>query len=176
MVSAVGPADASMSLALVPLDRDLVERRLREDDFCVSREIAGDRLTIHFPPEFPGEALALYPSLVDACAPGETIVGTYFVVDLDHREVVGQLGAVAAPVDGELEFGYGINPSARGRGVGTAAVAMLIPLLRREFPGLRLVARTLVGNLASIRVLMHQGFVIDRRESTEQGEFLVWAL
>ena len=80
-------------------------------------------------------------------------------------EVVGECGWVGRPdADGAVELAYGLAPSARGRGLGTEAVAVLAAWSEQQ-PGVRrLVAEVLVGNDASRRLLGRLGFV---EESTD---------
>ena len=67
---------------------------------------------------------------------------------------------LAGPPDSEgcVEIGYALTPSARGKGIGTAAVAALVGCLS-AVPGIRRVtAVTGAQNTASRRLLEHQGF------------------
>jgi RimJ/RimL family protein N-acetyltransferase len=72
-------------------------------------------------------------------------------------------------VDGGVEIGYGLAPSARGRGLGTEAVGVLVAWAEQQ-PGVRRVAaRVQVGNEPSRRLLRRLGFV-------EQDEQPGWVL
>lgn len=71
-------------------------------------------------------------------------------------EVVGCISLKGAPVSGEVEIGYGIAPSRRGRGHASAAVACILNALARA--GLRVRAETSASNRASERVLERNGF------------------
>ena len=72
--------------------------------------------------------------------------------------VVGECGWFGPPdEDGEVEIGYGLTPSARGQGLGTASVALLLDWVRAR--GARTVrAEVLPGNLPSLRLLAGLGF------------------
>lgn len=162
-------------IVLLPLDADIVRARLHHDDFSLDKAMLGQARTLHFCPEFPGDAIDLYPRFLEAAGDSGTIEGTFVVVDPRDGEVVGQLGTLGPPTGTEVEIGYGVNASAQGRGVATAAVGVLVEdLLARPGVG-RVVARTAVTNPASGRVLEKNGFTIAGRESSDEGELLVWA-
>lgn len=74
-------------------------------------------------------------------------------------EVIGDCGWMGGPrPDGEVEIGYGLAAGYRGRGLGTAAVALLCRWVERQ-PGVRaLTAQVLPGNEASRRLLLGMGF------------------
>lgn len=153
---------------LLPLDQEIVRLRLESSDFRLTRPIGGRDVEVHFGPEFPGEGIVLYPRFRAGAWMTE---GTYVVIEA--AEAIGQLGTIGPPV-GEVEIGYGINPSARGRGVATAAVAELMRLLD-AFPGVdRIIARTAVANPASGRVLTKNGFHVAGRVRDGDEELLVW--
>ena len=84
--------------------------------------------------------------------------GTFLVVE--DGAVVGECGRLRGPDDqGDAEIGYGLAPSARGRGLGTAVVSALAAWLEQQ-PGVRRVtAEVLVGNQPSRRLLERLGFV-----------------
>jgi RimJ/RimL family protein N-acetyltransferase len=82
--------------------------------------------------------------------------GTFVV--LEDGVVVGDCGWFGPPdEDGEVEIGYGLAPSARGRGLGTEAVRQLIEWVHAQ--GARTVrAEVLPGNETSLRLLARLGF------------------
>jgi RimJ/RimL family protein N-acetyltransferase len=82
--------------------------------------------------------------------------GTFLVVE--DGVVVGDCGWFGPPDDeGEVEIGYGLAPSVRGRGVATAAVELLIAWVRTQ--GARVIrAEVLPGNEPSWKVLERLGF------------------
>jgi RimJ/RimL family protein N-acetyltransferase len=82
--------------------------------------------------------------------------GTFLV--LDDGVVIGDCGWFGPPdEDGEVEIGYGLAPSARGRGLGTEAVRLLVEWVRAH--GARSVrAEVLPGNETSLRLLARLGF------------------
>lgn len=74
-------------------------------------------------------------------------------------EVVGEAGWKGPPdPDGVVEIGYGLARPARGRGLGTEAVGVLVAWTERQ-PGVRAVAaKVLAGNEPSLRLLRRLGF------------------
>ena len=82
-----------------------------------------------------------------------------FVLEHDGQPV-GTAGCAGAPSpDGDQEIGFGLVPTARGRGLGTEAVAAVAARLERQDGVRRLTAEVLPGNLASLRLLRRLGFV-----------------
>ncbi|MCU1591599.1 MAG: family N-acetyltransferase [Frankiales bacterium] len=81
-----------------------------------------------------------------------------FLITVDG-ELVGECGWLGGPDEnGDAEIGYGLAASARQRGLGTEAVAMLAAWVEQQ-PGVRRVtADSLVGNEPSRRVLERLGF------------------
>jgi RimJ/RimL family protein N-acetyltransferase len=108
-----------------------------------------------------------------AADPGSVRWGTrLFVLDAP-RTLVGWGGFKGEPRDGAVELGYAIAPAWEGRGIATAAVGGLV---REAFaaPEVRaVVAHTLVGPSASVRVLEKTGFVLDG-EHTDKEVGPVW--
>ena len=85
----------------------------------------------------------------------------WLVVRRADRRIIGDLGTHGAlDSEGCVEIGYALAPSARGKGIGTAAVAALVRRLA-AVPGIRRVtAVTGAQNTASRRLLEAQGFRI----------------
>lgn len=123
--------------------------------------------------EDPGPALAAlrvqagqgwpHPATADALRPlaehgDEGGDGGWLVVH--DGEVVGDCGWRGGPhADGSVLIGYGLAAPARGRGLGTEAVALLCAWAERQ-PGVqRIVAEVHAGNDASRRLLRRLGFV-----------------
>lgn len=95
-----------------------------------------------------------------------------WLVESEGR-VVGMLGCKGAPADGVVEIGYGMAPSAQGRGLATEAARALVDALARS--GVRtVIAETLVDNHASRRVLEKVGFTPTGRRTSDEGELIVW--
>jgi RimJ/RimL family protein N-acetyltransferase len=81
----------------------------------------------------------------------------YVVVDDDGR-IAGECGTKAPPRDGVVEIGYGLAAPSRGHGLGSAAVAELVELLRAEPEVTTIEAEIHVSNTASRRVVERLGF------------------
>jgi RimJ/RimL family protein N-acetyltransferase len=85
----------------------------------------------------------------------------WLVVRRADGRIVGDLGTHGPPgSDGCVEIGYSLAPSARGQGIGSAAVAAFVGSLA-AVPGIRrITAVTAAQNTASRRLLERQGFRI----------------
>jgi len=81
------------------------------------------------------------------------------VRDEQQVRVVGTVGFKSGPTPhNTLEIGYGIVASARGRSVASSAVRALLELVAGH--GVRIIAETEPGNVASERVLTACGFLV----------------
>ncbi len=85
----------------------------------------------------------------------------WLIVRRADKRILGDLGTHGPPdSEGCVEIGYSLAPSARGKGIGTAAVAAFVGR-PATVPGIRrLTAVTGVQNIASRRLLERQGFYI----------------
>ena len=85
----------------------------------------------------------------------------WLIVRRADGRFIGDLGTHGPPgSQGCVEIGYSLAPSARGQGIGTAAVAAFVGRLV-EVPGIRRVsAVTGAQNTASRRLLERQGFQV----------------
>jgi ribosomal-protein-alanine N-acetyltransferase len=91
---------------------------------------------------------------------------------VEGTEVVGLGGFTGPPTDGEVEIGYSVAPSRRGRGIATAAVGSW--LARAQDGGVRRVrAHTAPEENGSTRVLRRHGFV-RHGEAVDPDEGTVW--
>lgn len=84
--------------------------------------------------------------------------------------VVGGAGFKSAPVDGEVEIGYGVSEDFQNHGFATAAVAGLISVADR-FAIRSLIAETETQNLPSQQVLMKNGFA---KYEIDASEMIHW--
>jgi RimJ/RimL family protein N-acetyltransferase len=76
-------------------------------------------------------------------------------------QILGDIGTHGPPdSEGCVEIGYSLAPSARGKSIGTAAVAALVGRLTAVPQIRRLTAVTSAHNAASRRLLERQGFRI----------------
>jgi RimJ/RimL family protein N-acetyltransferase len=103
--------------------------------------------------------------------------GVYQVLLADSGEVVGGIGFIHPPESGEVEVGYGLAESARGRGVATEALHA-VTAWAAEHGVATVVAMTATDNVASQRVVERAGFtrlpepVVD----PEDGQLWRWEL
>ncbi len=87
--------------------------------------------------------------------PDDTPDGTFLITE--DGVVVGDCGWFGPPTDGVVDLGYGLAPSARGRGLGTAAVSLLLDWVA-DRGAVQARAEVLPGNAASLRLLARLGF------------------
>jgi RimJ/RimL family protein N-acetyltransferase len=166
-------------LASTPLP--VIEQRLREDDFEADVPIVVDDgglerikiLCVRFPPEWPGDALALFPewaARLDADPTDEIVGGT--MIDRADLVAVGQMSFSGR--FGDLELGYGVNPSYRGRGYATEMACALIAWALEQPGTATIMSACLEDNIASIRVLEKAGFRRAGRRIDADGPLIVW--
>ena len=91
--------------------------------------------------------------------------GFWVVRARESGRFVGGIGLKGLPKDGAIEIGYGLAPSARGRGYAREAVLALCTASERA--GVRVYAETDTGNVASECVLDACGFT--RTRPTREG-------
>lgn len=89
----------------------------------------------------------------------EDAEGTFLVVV--SGEVVGDCGWYGPPSGGEVEIGYGLAAPYRGRGLGGAAVDLLLTWVTAQEGVRRVVAETDATNTPSRRLLERLGFTLD---------------
>ncbi len=152
---------------LVPLDRETAAAIAR-----------GDRAGRAWAADFPTEADVFIARMTAEAADdldGDPLAEPWrspWLVESEGR-AVGMLGCKGAPADGVVEIGYGLAPSAQGRGLATEAAQALVDALAGS--GVRTVlAETLVDNHASRRVLEKVGFTPTGRRTSDEGELIVW--
>ncbi|MFZ9987101.1 MAG: GNAT family N-acetyltransferase [Candidatus Nanopelagicales bacterium] len=109
--------------------------------------------TINGAPDYPTEGDLVAAALVAAGDWPAGDWGPLQVRRIRDGRVIGGVGCKGEPdADGRVEIGYGLVPSARGRGYATEAVLGLLEWLRDA--GVRqVVAECEEGNLASMAVL-----------------------
>jgi RimJ/RimL family protein N-acetyltransferase len=132
-------------IELVPVDRELARAVVEGTDLGALPRVA----------DWP------HADTVDALRPlaehpDDTGPGTFLV--LHDGLVVGDCGWFGPPDEtGEVEIGYGLAPSARGKGLGAATVSALLVWVREQgATGVR--AEVLPGNEPSLRLLARLGF------------------
>ncbi len=77
--------------------------------------------------------------------------------------VVGDAGFHGPPTNEEVEIGYSVVPSARGRGIATAAVTALCKIALERVEVHQVTAMVKPSNLASQRVLARCGFSVEQQ-------------
>ncbi|MEZ0112214.1 RimJ/RimL family protein N-acetyltransferase [Catenulispora sp. EB89] len=78
---------------------------------------------------------------------------------------IGTIGFYGPPdEDGQVMFGYGLVPGARGAGYATEALAGLVAMCRSHEAVRAMVADTEASNVASQRVLDKTGFALVKEE------------
>lgn len=133
-------------------------------------------LGLRLHPEWPNANFAQVLTIFQAWFAEKPELATWVWFVVVDGEVVGEAGAKALPDDqGCIEIGYGLVPSARGRGTATAAVRLLVDLAFGR--GVRkVIAEVLDDNLASQRVLAKLGFVRVRSADSDEGPTGWWEL
>jgi RimJ/RimL family protein N-acetyltransferase len=121
----------------------------------VSDEAFGERFGLEVAPGWVGFPEALQYALEAARSNDEDEWGSYLFFDDDV--LVGFGGFKGPPRDGEVEIGYAVAPSWRGRGVATQATRLFIE--RAERAGVStVIAHTLAEPNPSTAVLERCGF------------------
>ena len=174
----------SPRLLLLSTPLAVLKTRLLRDDFSAdialppSNEGQGTAaaLRVHFPPEWPGDALGLFPRWAARleATPAYVEWGGTLIERAEHV-AVGQMSFKDLP-DGRgcVELGYGINPAYRNRGYATEMARALTGWALAQPAVRRVTAECLVDNSASARVLDKAGFTQIGRRLDEEGELLVW--
>jgi RimJ/RimL family protein N-acetyltransferase len=86
--------------------------------------------------------------------------GTFLV--MEDGVVVGDCGWFGP--DEQVEIGYGLAPSARGRGIGLEAVRQLVDWVASQGAG-SVRGEVLPGNEPSLRLLTRLGFVLEEERA-----------
>jgi RimJ/RimL family protein N-acetyltransferase len=115
-----------------------------------------------------GPAIEGYPTQGDIVMAGLVVEGhipagewgPWQVTECETGHIVGGVGFKGAPSDdGVVEIGYGLAPSARGRGLAVEAVrALVVHAFDRGASGV--LAECDLDNVASRRVLERAGFTL----------------
>ena len=143
----MGEIDAGR-LGLRPIGRDvalgLLEGRVPE----------GVVLAAGYPSRFSLEVMELVAAAGAGQASG---FGPFFMVRKADGAVVGEIGASLDAASGTAQVGYTVVEPCWGRGYATEALGALLAHLPADPRVRRVVAETLVGHLASRRVLEKVG-------------------
>jgi RimJ/RimL family protein N-acetyltransferase len=83
--------------------------------------------------------------------------GYYRITRLSDGLAIGGIGFKGQPEDGCVEIGYGLAPSARGRGYAAEALVALVAIAAEQGVS-RVIAETAPRNVPSQRTLIRAGF------------------
>ncbi len=90
--------------------------------------------------------------------------GLYLIEDKFSKQPMGLCGLVNRPVLNEIDLGYAVYSSFRGKGIGKEAALGVIQYAREELNINVLLALTTPDNLASIKLLESLGFTFESCE------------
>jgi len=92
-----------------------------------------------------------------------------------NGKLVGAAGFKGKPVDGKVEIAYGTFPSFQKMGIGTALCRQLVQLAKATDPSVRIMARTLMEENHSAKILRKNGFIWQGIVTDEEdGEVWEW--
>lgn len=161
----------------LPTTGGISGRRLERDGTWRRRELM-------LPLSWPGDPLPMFPDRIAAMSgDDDEASSSWIVIPRDTLDAageppvaVGMIGTVGHPTpDGLQEIGYGMNPEVWGRGYATEAVGAVVEELLGRPDVSVVTADTAVGNVASQRVLEHNGFRQTGTDwSEDDGDLLVW--
>jgi RimJ/RimL family protein N-acetyltransferase len=163
-------------LILVETPLDVLQLRLQQHTFTADVILPNGAMQVTFPAEWPGDALVLFPMLIEQYqqAP-DTVPWGGTLIDRTERVAVGQMGCKGHPRAGAVEIGYGINPAYQQRGYATEMAHALTTWLLNQPDVSRVTAECRTDNYGSIRVLEKAGFArIGERVDDEDGPLFVW--
>jgi GNAT superfamily N-acetyltransferase len=120
--------------------------------------LAGSRSDV-WATDYPTEGDLVVAGLIDAGGvEAESPFGFMNIIERQTGLVVGGIGFKGQPADGDVEIGYGLAPSAQGRGLATEAVLAVVEFAFGSGLVQRVLAETSQGNRASQEVLLRAGF------------------
>lgn len=135
----------------------------------VAAVTAGHRLA-GWAADFPSEGDEVIAGMLDrngVPVGPDTVFGQRLVVERDTGLVVGGIGLFGPPENGQVELGYGIVESRRGRGYATEAARAMVQLAL-DLPGVtEVVAGVDPTNAASVRVLEKAGLSFRSQDGAE---------
>ena len=97
---------------------------------------------------------------------------TFLIVNNDDLRVIGGCGFKTAPMNGRVEIGYGVAPSAQGRGAASAAVQLLVRMAF-DAGAAEVLAEVAPTNHASTRVVQKVGFEQVGERVDHDNEYLI---
>lgn len=164
-------------LLLISTPLDVLQQRLATDHFTTNVLVDGHAMRVTFPSEWPGDALVLFPLMIERLEQDPDMPewgGT--VIDRTERVAVGQMGFKGLPdAHGHIELGYGINASYQNRGYATEMARALVAWALTQPNVHTVTAECLEDNDGSIRVLEKIGFERVGQRMDEEGLLILWA-
>lgn len=167
----------------------VMERRLTEEHFAAEIDTGDGVRSVTFPPEWPGDALDIFPMTIDWRLANPNIANPNIansdvtewggmIIERASDLAVGQMGTKGMPdADGTVEIGYGINPSSRNHGIATEAAQAFVAWLLDQPSVRRVTAECGVDNVGSRRVLEKVGFErTGERIDEEDGPLILWGI
>lgn len=160
----------------LPVDKGCVVRSWRiEDAPSLARHANNDKIAQRLRDRFPHPYTFAHAQQFIAQALAR-MPQTEFAIEVDGQ-AVGGIGLVLGEDVDRLsaELGYWLGEAYWGRGIGTAAVRVLVDDAFTRFGLARVFALTFADNAASIRVLEKSGFVLEgrlRRSAVKAGRIL----
>ncbi|MFH8572810.1 GNAT family N-acetyltransferase [Streptomyces sp. NPDC017993] len=119
--------------------------------------VLGDERRAHWAADFPAEGDRVIAGYIAERPDAHGTYGQRQIIERDSALVVGAIGLFWPPVDGYLEFGYGIVPSRQSRGFATEAARAVVEFALIA-PGVHTVGADVeLPNPASARVLEKAG-------------------
>lgn len=119
------------------------------------------------------EVLTAYPDYYKKVGYTPPWIG-YFLMN-DKNEIVGCGGYKGKPKDRTVEIAYGTFKKFEGQGVGTQICRELVLLSLLTDPAIKIRARTLPENHASIEILKRNGFeCLGLVYDEDDGDVLEW--
>lgn len=101
------------------------------------------------------EILKVYPDYYNRVGFNPPWIG--YMAERDN-EFMGCGGFKGKPRDSKIEIAYGTFKKYEGQGIGTEICRQLVLLSIKADPSIRITARTLPENNASVRILKRNGF------------------
>jgi RimJ/RimL family protein N-acetyltransferase len=164
-------------LVMVQTPLDVLQTRLEREEFTLDVPVGAQTLGVHFPADWPGDALVMLPGMIAryASEPEHCTWGG-MILERATRTAVGSMGVKGEPDEhGAIEFGYGLVPAAWGRGYATEMARAFVAWLLAQPAVTRVTAETRTDNAASMRVLEKCGFRrCGERLDEEDGPLFQW--
>ncbi len=89
--------------------------------------------------------------------------------------LVGSAGFKGRPIDGRVEIAYSTFPAFQHKGIGTAICRQLVRVAQAADPSVRMMARTLMEENHSTRILRKNGFELLRiANDPDDGDVWEW--